>query len=249
MSRVPFRFADIAAECCVESGVHRLDGRALGLRIDVPEVLRSRYPYNGSAYGFLQQLRHEILEHGLIEFPALPLNPQNYTLAQRAPQQHQYSSSPYLTDFCQQPHQDTPPYPTAFWLSAPRRYFATWVMGETGVQRVMTAQRSGVSIDDVHRRLQSESIEEGWGLLLNQQPGLLLIDNSSRNRLFHARSCNWQAQQAQPDFDSDTPMYAFNEVGLLNCIDVMDSQRGTADRNAEECEEVRRFLQSEAPFA
>ena len=83
---------------------------------------------------------------------------------------------------------------------------------------------------------------------MNQQPGLLLIDNSSRNRLFHARSGNWQAQRAEPDFDTDTPMYAFNEVGLLNYIDVMDSRRGTGDRNADECEELRRFLDSEAPF-
>ena len=248
MPRVPFCFADIAAECRVESGVHRLDGHRLGLRITVPEALRERYPYCGSAYGFLQELRREILDYGLVEFPGLPLNPQNYTLAQRAPQQHQYSSNPYLTDFCQQPHQDTPPYPTAFWLPAPRRYFATWVMGEDGVQRVMSALRRGASIDEVHQRLQAQSIAQGWGLLVNQQPGLLLIDNSSRNRLFHARSGNWQAQRAEPDFDTDTPMYAFNEVGLLNYIDVMDSRRDTGDRNADECEELRRFLDSEAPF-
>ena len=79
MPRVPFCFADIAAECRVESGVHRLDGRRLGLRITVPQALRERYPYCGSAYGFLQELRREILDYGLVEFPGLPLNPQNYT--------------------------------------------------------------------------------------------------------------------------------------------------------------------------
>ena len=76
MPRVPFCFADIAAECRVESGVHRLDGRRLGLRITVPQALRERYPYCGSAYGFLQELRREILDYGLVEFPGLPLNPQ-----------------------------------------------------------------------------------------------------------------------------------------------------------------------------
>lgn len=248
MPRVPFSFADIAAECRVETAVHRLDGRALGARIHVPDALRGRYPYNGSAYGFLQQLRSAILDYGLLEFPDLPLNPQNYTLAQRAPQQHQYSSNPYLTDFCQQPHQDTPPYPTAFWLPAPRRYFATWVMGEPGLQRVMAAQRNGRTLDEVHRALQAQSVAQGWGLLLNQQPGLLLIDNSAHNGLFHARTGNWTAQRQQPDFDSDTPMYAFNEVGLLHYLDVMDSRRGRAHRHAAEREEVQRFMAAETPF-
>ena len=114
----------------------------------------------------LQQLRKEIFEWGIIEFPGLPLNPTNYTLAQRAPQQHAYSSNPYLTDFCQRPHQDTPPYPTAFWLAAPRRYFATWVMGHTMAERFyqLQGQQPQLSVDALHEQWVARSLEEGSGL-------------------------------------------------------------------------------------
>src|SRR5690606_24602381 len=126
--RVPFQLADLLAECASEAGVHALrdgDRSRLGLRIHVPAELHGTYPYSGSAYGFLQQLRADIQEHGLIEFPRLPVNPTNHTLAQRAPWEHGYSQNPFLTGFYQDLHQDTPPLPTAFWLAGARRYFAT----------------------------------------------------------------------------------------------------------------------------
>lgn len=135
VSKVPFIFADIESDCVIETGHYRLDGRSLGMRITVPEVLMSQSPYNCSAYDLLQQLREQIFAYGLVEFPNLPLNPQNHTLAQRAPQQHAHSSNTYMTDYCQNPHQDTPPYPTAFRLDMPRQYFATWVISEVGVDR------------------------------------------------------------------------------------------------------------------
>ncbi|MBA6411803.1 hypothetical protein H2508_01605 [Parahaliea sp. F7430] len=247
MSRLPFTFADIESDCVIETGHYRLDGRSLGMRIRVPEPLMQQAPYNSSAYDFLQQLRPQIFAYGLLEFPNLPLNPQNHTLAQRAPQQHAYSSNPYMTDFCQSPHQDTPPYPTAFWLDAPRQYFATWVMSERGLEKFYR-QGQGLAaseLEALHRELVPASLAEGWGLLLNQQPGLLLIDNSHHQSLYHARTCNFAAQDAQPDFCQDEAMYAFNEVGLLNYIDMLDSRRGTQHRDSDEVERVRQFMQRE----
>ena len=246
MSRPAFSFDDIAAECTVTTGCYRLDGRLLGLRIAVPEALHGCHPFNASAYDFLQQLRKEIFEWGIIEFPGLPLNPTNYTLAQRAPQQHAYSSNPYLTDFCQSPHQDTPPYPTAFWLAAPRRYFATWVMGHTMAERFyqLQGQQPQLSVDALHEQWVARSLEEGSGLLLNRQPGLLILDNSHHNRLYHARTSLLSAQQAA-DVYSDTPMYAFNEVGLLHYIDQMDSRRGDEHRDAQARQRVAEFMARE----
>lgn len=116
MSRVPFNFSDIEAECHLETGSYSLDGRTIGATILVPPGLYHRYPYNATAYGFLQQLRQPIYEFGTIEFPGLPVNKCNHTVAMRHPHQHGYSDNPYLTRFCQDPHQDTPPYPSAFWL-------------------------------------------------------------------------------------------------------------------------------------
>lgn len=243
-----FCFADIAAECEVVEGVYRLDGRALGLRIHVPSALFNRHPFNSSAYGFLQQLRTQIFEWGLVEFPGLPLNPCNYTLAQRAPQQHSYSSNPYLTDFCQSPHQDTPPYPTAFWLAARRRYFATWVMSRRLADQFYRdrARQPRFSVEGWHRQWLDSSLEEGSGLLLNREPGLLLIDNSECNGLYHARTCQFAAQQAEPGFCRDTPMYAFNEVGLLHYLQQMDSRRGGEHIDLAEQAAVRAFVEAES---
>ncbi len=251
MPRQPFSFSDLAAECQISPRHYQLDGRALGLRIEVPVELQQHYPYNGSAYGFLQQLRAQIFEFGVVEFPGLPLNPRNYTLAQRAPQQHAYSSNSYMTDSCQSPHQDTPPYPTAFWLPAERRYFATWIVSQVAMQRFYQRQAAQpqLSVEALHRELVAESVADGSGLLCNQRPGLLLIDNSHHHQLYHARTANFAAQAAQPDFASDTPMYAFNEVGLLNYLDVMDSRRGPEHRDAEEMAEVQAFMQREQLLA
>ena len=247
MSRVNFTFQDLAREGELQTGIYQLDGKPLGAKLIVPHELFSQPPYNGSAYDFLQQLRSSIFDYGLIEIPDLPLNKQNHTLAQRAPQQHAYSSNTYMTDFCQSPHQDTPPYPTAFWLPTERQFFATWVMSLQGVERFYSDRQAhaGLSIEEIHQRLVPESLANQTGLLLNQSPGLLLIDNSDRQSLYHARTCNFSAQAAQPDFNSDNPMYAFNEVGLLNYIDTLDSRRGQEDRNPVEVERVRQFLQQE----
>jgi hypothetical protein len=247
VARCEFAFSDIAAECEVVSGVHHLDGRDLGLRIHVPQALQGRFPFNCSAYDFLQFLRPQIHQYGLIEFLGLPLNPSNYTLAQRAPQQHGYSSNPYMTDRCQSPHQDTPPYPTAFWLAEPRRFFATWVMSTRGLQNFLSAQRQtpAAEIEALHRRLVPQSLRDDTGLLLNQSPGLLLIDNSPHHALYHARTCDFVAQAQTPDFAEDAPMYAFNEVGLLNYMDALDSRRGAAHRDARETAHVREFMEAE----
>jgi hypothetical protein len=70
--RVPFTFSDISGECEVETDCFRVDDgreRRLGARVRVPRELRDRYPYNGSAYGFLQELRSLILELGIVVFP------------------------------------------------------------------------------------------------------------------------------------------------------------------------------------
>jgi hypothetical protein len=73
------------------------------MHVIVPPELMVRAPYNNSAYDFLQFLRAAIQEYGTLEFPHLPVNPRNHTLAQRAPEQHLYSSNTYLTGHCQHP--------------------------------------------------------------------------------------------------------------------------------------------------
>lgn len=247
MAQVDFSFQDLVRDCQVQTGIYQLDGKALGAKLWVPDELLNQHPYNVSGYDFLQQLRSSIFEYGLIEFPNLPLNKKNHTLAQRAPQQHAYSANTYMTDFCQSPHQDTPPYPTAFWLAKPRQYFATWVMSLQGVERFYHYQQAhpSLSIDEIHQRLVPESLANHTGLLLNQAPGLLLIDNSDRQSLYHARTCNFSAQVKHPNFDTDNPMYAYNEVGLLNYIDILDSRRGQSDRDAQQLESVRQFMLDE----
>jgi hypothetical protein len=247
MTQLSFTLADIAAECELGTGHYQLDGRSLGMKIIVPPELYSKAPYSSTAYQFMQQLRSAIFEYGVIELPGLPVNRQNYTLAQRSPQEHAYSSNTYMTDLCQSPHQDTPPYPTGFWLDQPRRYFATWVMSDRGIEEFAKTQRTTPNwdINQLHSSLVPSSLAEGWGLLLNQQPGLLLIDNSQGQPLYHARTCNFEAVEENPDYRTDSPMYAFNEPGLLQYIDMLDSKRGTADRNADEVEQVRRWLAEE----
>jgi hypothetical protein len=213
----------------------------------VPEALRKTYPYNASAYVFLQQLRAAIFELGILEFPGLPLNRQNHTLAQRAPQEHAYSANPYLTDWYQSPHQDTPPYPTAFWLGAPRRYFATWVLSGPAAHSFYAEReaRPHATLEQLHRELVPQTLARRSAVLLNREPGLLLIDNSQACQLSHARTAQWDAIEQAPDFDRDVPMYAFNEVGLLNYLRTLDERRGVADIDPDEIAQVHRFLARE----
>lgn len=250
MRRQPFTFSDIARDCRVDTDCHALHGPGssrLGLRVHVPEALWGGYPYNASAYAFLQQLRPEILAAGLIEFPGLPVNRTNHTLAQRAPRQHAYSSNPYLTGEFQDPHQDTPPYPTAFWLGGPRRFFGTWIISQPGLRDYLECQRAmpHASPEALHRLQVPASLAGQTGVVLNRVPGLLLIDNSDACQLYHARTCDIAAVSAEPDYREDTPMYAFNEVGLLHYIDTLDSRRGDADRCARDRAEVEAFLRGE----
>lgn len=260
MGRVAFELADILSECRVEEACHHLDGQALGLKIWVPPELQQQYPFNASAYAFLQQLRKAIWEYGTVEFPNLALNKLNHTLCQRAPKQHGYSTNPYMTGSCQPLHQDTPPFPTAFWLGEPRRYFATWVTSQQGMLRYLEYLNAAASdsslanvgegfdgeqLDEVHRVLVAESLANGTGLLLNKQSGLLLIDNSHHRQLYHARTCQFSAVSQDPHYDSDAPMYAYNEQGLQHYIDQLDSRRGTANRCAEDLQQVKDFLAAE----
>ena len=111
--RKTFTFKDFIQACRIEENTYQLQHKngtkQLGAKIIVPKELLGTYPYNASAYDFLQFFRQEIYEYGIIEIPGLPLNLSNYTVAMRAPEEHQYSSNPYLSEHCQSPHQDTPP--------------------------------------------------------------------------------------------------------------------------------------------
>jgi len=97
MRRKPFNMNDIEAECHVDSRCHSLDGRAIVAMVSVLPTLHHRYPYNATACGFLQQLRESIYEFGTLEFPGLPVNKSNHTVAMRHPHQHSYSDNPCLT--------------------------------------------------------------------------------------------------------------------------------------------------------
>lgn len=246
MSNSTFTFHDIEQDCHIESGQYSLGGRALGLRIHVPQALYEKAPYNCSAYRWMQQLRSLIYDCGIVEFPGLPVNKCNYTLAQCAPQQHSYSDNPYLTDLCQSPHQDIPPYPSAFWLEEKRKYSATWLLSSEGANNFYrAAARRELSIDELHRTLLPASLADGHGALINREPGLTLLDNSAQQSLYHARTCNFSALESARPPITDTPMYAYNEPGLLQHIDQLDSRRGAAHRNAIEREQVREFLAAE----
>lgn len=253
--RKPFSFSDLARECRVETGSYSLHGthnaRKTGARIFVPPELLQRYPYNASAYAFLQQMRDAIFEYGTLEFPDLPLNRSNHTIAMRAPREHSYSSNPYLTGECQHLHQDTPPYPTAFWLGEQRRYFATWIVSVPGLQRYtqFTREHPGLDMNAIHQQLVPESLANGTGIVLNHSPGLLLIDNSEHCQLYHARTGRFAEIASNPHYHSDAPMYAFNETGLLHHIDTLDERRGPHDRDAEEQAAVVAFLQAERELA
>jgi len=251
MKRHAFSFSDLIQDCRVEENTYCLQSKQgqkdLGLKIVVPSALFNSFPYNCSAYDFLQYLRKEIFQYGVIEFPGLPLNKQNYTVVMRAPKEHTYSSNPYLTEGCQSPHQDTPPYPTAFWLGAHRRYFATWLMTDLAMERFYSenARVPSNTVEALHRELVPESLQNNTAVLVNHTPGLILIDNSDRHWLYHAKTCKFDVVAEEPDYQSDSPMYSFNEIGLLHYIDSLDTRRGQDDRNQQELLQVKQFMENE----
>ena len=238
---------DLREECRITEGQYKLDGQALGLSIEIPEELFSQPPFNGSAYNFLQGLRSEIFEYGIIELPNLPVNQQNHTLAQKHPSEHSYSQNSFLTSYCQSPHQDTPPYPSAFWLGAQRQFSATWLMGEAMCQHFYEFQASHphLSIDEIHAMLVPESLQSKQAILINQQAGLCLIDNSQARKLYHARTALSGLKSRHDNQRCDTPMYAFNEVGLMQYIDTIDERRGADHRCEVEKQAIYQFMQNE----
>lgn len=233
MKNQAFSWQDIQAECQIETDCFHVE-KPLGARITVPEELMSSYPYNGSIYNFLYFLKDEIKQLGYLHFPNLKFNKTNYTLAQGAPQEHSYSSNPFMTSWFQEPHQDTPPHPTAFGLEEERQFFATWLLGPEYLQRFFKLKHRGLAIEEIHKQLVPESLAAGAAMLINTSPGLSIIDNSDYHPLYHARTCQLDAVKKQPDFQTDSKMYAFNEIGLLYYIEQMDSRRGTNFRDEEE---------------
>ena len=104
-------------------------------------------------------------------------------------------------------------------------------------------------MNDIHRTLVAESLLQGTGIVVNYSPGLILIDNSEHQQLYHARTARFTAIEKKPHYTNDAPMYAFNEIGLLHYIDTMDEQRGTQDRDDLEKEEVSRFIAKESSLS
>lgn len=244
-SRRIFSFGDFIQECELLEGTIELKSSRglakLGAKVVVPDALMDQFPFNTSAYDFLQFFREEIFQYGIIEFPNLPVNLSNYTVAMRAPEEHQYSANPYLTESCQTPHQDTPPYPTAFWLGQERMLSATWVMTDLGAERFFEVSQAnrGLSVEEVHQRVVPKTLNEKSAVLLNHTPGLLLIDNSQHHQLYHAKTCRFENRKGLLGAPTDNPMYTFNEVGLLQYIDSLDEQRGRQHRNSQEVGWVR----------
>lgn len=48
-----------------------------------------------------------------------------------------------------------------------------------------------------------------------------------------------------PEYQVDSPMYTYSEIGLLKYIDTLDSRRGDQDRDIEEREAVKNFIDNE----
>ncbi len=105
-----------------------------------------------------------------------------------------------------------------------------------------------LTIEEIHQHLVPLSLTNNQGFIANQNPGLILIDNSQQHCLYHARTCNFAAIKNNPNFTTDTPMYAFNEVGLLNYLHTLDSRRGNNDINFDQMKAVEAFMQQESAF-
>ena len=246
--RKTFTFNDFIHACQIEENTFQLQykngTKQLGAKIVIPPELLGTHPYNASAYDYLQFFRQAIYEYGIIEIPELPLNLSNYTVAMKAPEEHRYSSNPYLSESCQSPHQDTPPYPTAFWLGKERLLSATWVMTDLAAEQFFEEQQKSPqqSIETIHRAIVPKTLRDQSALLLNHQPGLLLIDNSGHHQLYHAKTCRFENRKTMPNQQQDNPMYTFNEVGLMHYIDTLDEQRGKEHRDEEERAWVRHHM-------
>lgn len=238
---------DFQSTCIIKEGQYNLEGKPLGLSIEIPSELMLVPPFNCTAYALLQGLRQEIKTYGVIEFPHLPVNKLNHTLEQKHPSEHLYSQNSFLTSYCQSPHQDTPPYPSAFWLDKKRQYSATWLMGESMCQQFydFQAQNPSLSIDEIHAKLVNDSLHSKQAILVNQQAGLCLIDNSEAKKLYHARTALVDHLDRYCKLRRDIPMYAFNEVGLMQYIDTIDERRGANNRCETQKQAVLNFMQRE----
>lgn len=244
ISRTRFTINDIFALTKPTEGCYQLDAKTLGLRLDcqgIDDALLKR-----PVYDFLLYLRQDIFKYGVIELQNLDFNLCNYTLGQGAPIEHQGNPNPYMTAHCQDLHQDTPPYPTAFGLKAPRQFYATWLTNEAQMQEFYQQKASSQeTLEQLHQRLVPTSLENQSGFLINQKPGLTIIDNSQANKLYHARTANFKAIEQAGNFSQDSKMYAFNEVGLLQHLRQLDIYRGNEHINLEEIERVKQLVQQE----
>lgn len=248
MTSFAFNWQDLEQECRIEYDCYSLDNSKLGARVYIPTEFHQQHPFNSNAYDFMQQLRSQIYDLGIIELVDLPVNHCNYTLAQKAPQQHQGNPNPFMTAHCQSPHQDTPPYPTAFWLPKHRNYYATWVVGSEFCEYFYQYQNQHpeLSIEQVHKNLVPKSLEQAKGFLINQKAGLTLIDNSNAKLLYHARTCLFNKVECAESDITDSPMYAFNEMGLIHHLETLDVYRGTEYLDNHAKARMQAFLAQEA---
>ena len=57
MIRTPFNFNDLCQEATVKTGTYLIDNKTIGAQVIVPKERMSLFPFNASAYDFLQFLR------------------------------------------------------------------------------------------------------------------------------------------------------------------------------------------------
>jgi hypothetical protein len=121
-------------------------------------------------------------------------------------------------------------------------------MSDRGLQSYLdwARQNPGRTTQETHRQLLPDALSDNTALLLNYQPGLLLIDNSDHRRLYHCRTSRFEAMARNPDHAVDAPMYSYNELGLLHYIDVLDSRRGNEHRDAADLAAVKQFMAGES---
>ena len=91
-----------------------------------------------------------------------------------------------------------------------------------------------------------QSITQGQAILVNHTPGLLLIDNSSAQNLYHARTTKLDHLDSFCKLRHDSPLFAFNEIGLMHFIDQLDEQRGQQHRDSKLSKEILDFMRQES---